>query len=160
MNAVIPQSRYVYGREIAACASWERTVPIFPPFRAPVAISDEQRILSDRELDVFYSFDRVTTYRLPPALRFLLLARQWKQDNFFESSPWRMAAHPAYQAIVGMGAAAVPYILQQLSREADFWFDALTAITEDQPVPPDHAGDIEAMRQDWLQWGREHGYDC
>lgn len=161
MNAVISQNRYAHGREIAPSPSWEPIVPIFPPSRAPVAISDDQRILSSQELDVFYSFDRVTSYRLPPALRFLILAFQWKRDNLFESSPWRMAAHPAYQAIIGMGSAAVPFILQQLSREADFWFEALTAITEEpQVVPPEHAGDVEAMRQDWLRWGREHGYDC
>lgn len=160
MNAVIPQNRYSLGREIAPHPRWEPTVPIIPPSRAPVAISDDQRILSNRELDVFYSFESVTSYRLPLELRFLVLAYQWKRDNLFESSPWRMAAHPAYQCITGMGWQAVPLILQKLSRETDFWFEALTAITGEQPVPPVHAGDMEAMRQDWLHWGREHGYDC
>ena len=57
-------------------------------------------------------------------------------------------------------ARAVPLILCLLAREADFWFEALVAITGEQPVPPEHAGNVEAMRQDWLRWGREHGYDC
>ena len=160
MKPVIQQNRWSHEHGVTPCPSWEPTVPVFPPSRAPVATSDEQRILSSRELDVFYSFDRVTTYRLPPALRFSLLAFQWKRDNLFESSPWRMAMHPAYQCIIGMGWQAVPFILEQLSCEADFWFEALLAITEEQPVPPKHAGDIQAMRQDWLRWGREHGYDC
>ena len=109
---------------------------------------------------MFFSFKPVTSYRLPVEFKFLVLSHQWKQDTLFESSPWRMAAHPAYQRIIGMGRRAVPLILQQLSREADFWFEALGAITEGQPVPPEHAGNLEAMRQDWLRWGRANGYDC
>lgn len=160
MNAVISPNRYLHGREIAPIPTWEPTVPITPSWRAPVGISNEQRVLSRRERDVFLSFYPVTSYRLPLQLRFLMLACKWKQDNLFESSPWRMAAHPDYQRIIGMGQRAVPLILQQLAREADFWFEALVAITDEQPVPPKHAGDVEAMRQDWLRWGREKGYDC
>ena len=160
MNAVIPQTRFLHGREIAPYPSWEQPVPIAPPWRTPVALSDDQGVLSRREREVFLSFDRLTSYRLPLELQFLIFASQWKQDTLFESSPWRMAAHPAYQRIIGMGRRAVPLILQQLRREADFWFEALLAITGEQPVPPEHAGDMDAMREDWLRWGREHGYDC
>lgn len=160
MNAVISQTRFLHGREIAPYQSWEPTVPITPQWRTPVATSDEQGILSRRERDMFFSFKPVTSYRLPVEFKFLLLAYQWKQDNLFESSPWRMAAHPACQHIMGLGRRAVPLTLQQLSREADFWFEALGASTEEQPVPPEHAGNMEAMRQDWLRWGRANGYDC
>jgi len=160
MNAVIPQTRFLHGREIAPYPSWEQTVPIAPPWRTPVALSDDQRVLSHREREVFLSFSRLTSYRLPLAIQFLIFASQWKHDTLFESSPWRMAAHPAYQRIIGMGWRAVPLILQQLRGEADFWFEALVAITGEQPVPPEHAGNMEAMREDWLCWGREHGYDC
>ena len=160
MNAVISPTRFLHGREFVPYPAWEPTVPICPPWRAPVGSSNEQGVLSRRERDVFLSFNLVTSYRLPLEFRFLMLACLWKQDNLFESSPWRMAAHPAYQRIIGMGRPVVPIILQQLAREADFWFEALAAITDEQPVPPEHAGDIEAMRQDWLCWGREQGYDC
>lgn len=160
MNAVISPNRYLHGREIAPLPTWEPTVPITPSWRTPVGVSNEQRVLSRRERDVFLSFNPVTSYRLPLVLRFMMLASLWKKDNLFESSPWRMAAHPAYQRIIGMGRPVVPIILQQLAREADFWFEALAAITDEQPVPPEHEGDIEAMRQDWLCWGREQGYDC
>ena len=43
-------------------------------------------------------------------------------DTLFEFSPWRFAAHPAYQRTIGLGWRVVPIILQQLAREADFWF--------------------------------------
>jgi len=160
MNAVIPQTRFLHGREIAPYPSWEQTVPMGPPWRTPVALSDDQRVLSHREREVFLSFNRLTSYRLPLEIQFLIFASQWKHDTLFESSPWRMASHPAYQRIIGMGWRAVPLILQHLRREADFWFEALVAITGEQPVPPEHAGNMEAMREDWLRWGREHGYDC
>ncbi len=160
MNVVIPQNQCWHRREMAPYPSWERTVPIAPSWCTPIALSDVQQIISQQERKVFLSFDRVTSYRLPLEFQFLMLAIQWKQDNLFESSPWRMAAHPAYQRIIGMGQRAIPLILQLLSRETDFWFEALLAITGEQPVPPEHAGDLEAMRQDWLRWGRDHGYDC
>lgn len=159
MNAVISQTRFLHGREIAPYPSWEQVIPTTLPMRAPVALSDAQRVLSCREREVVLSFYRLTSYRLPLELQFLIFASQWKHDNLFESSPWRMAAHPAYQRIIGMGWRAVPLILRQLDREADFWFEALVAITGEQPVPPEHAGNMEAMREDWLRWGREHGYD-
>jgi len=159
MNPVISSNRYLHGREIAPLPTWEPTIPITPSSRPSVGVSNEQRILSLRERDVFLSFHPVTSYRLPLVFKFATLAWKWKQDNLFESSPWRMAAHPAYQRIIGMGQQAVPLILQQLARETDFWFEALAAITDEQPVPPEHAGDIEAMRQDWLRWGREQGYE-
>jgi hypothetical protein len=63
----------------------------------------EQRGVSRRERDVFLTFDRVTSYRLPLDFQFLLLAVEWKKDNLFESLPWRMTAHPVYQRIIGMG---------------------------------------------------------
>jgi len=160
MNAVIPQTRFLHGREIAPYPSWEQVVPIAPSWRTPVALSDEQRILTRREYEVFLSFDRLTSYRLPLEFQFFRLAVQWKQDTMFESSPWRMAAHPAYQRIIGLGWRAIPLIFCLLAREEDFWFEALVVITGEQPVPPEHAGNVEAMRQDWLRWGREHGYDC
>jgi len=160
MNAVISPTRYLQRRGGATYPSWEPTVPITPTWRASVAVSDEQCVLSRRERDVFLSFNHVTSYRLPLELQFLVLALHWKHDSLFESSPWRVAAHPAYQRIIGMGRRAVPLILQFLSGEPDFWFEALTAITGEQPVPTEHAGNMEAMQQDWLRWGREHGYDC
>jgi hypothetical protein len=160
MNAVISPNRSLHRRDNTAYLFSNLVVPIFPPRRTPVGVSHEQGILSRREHDVFLSFNPVTSYRLPTELQFLMLANKWKQDNVFESSPWRMAAHPAYQRIIGMGQRAVPLILQDLAREADFWFEALVAITDEQPVPLEHAGDMEAMRQDWLRWGRINGYDC
>ena len=85
---------------------------------------------------------------------------RWKAETFFHSSISKKTQHPDYQRIIGMGPAVVPLILHWLKHEPDFWFDALVAITGEQPIPPQRAGDVEAMARDWLEWGRTHGYDC
>ena len=138
MNAVIPQTRFLHGREIAPYPSWEQVIPILPPSGAPVAMSDEQRTIARLESALFLSYNRVSSFRLPLEFHFLVLAAQWKQGSLFESSPWRMATHPAYQRIIGLGRHAVPLILGQLAQEPDFWFEALAAITGEQPVPQEH----------------------
>jgi hypothetical protein len=48
--------------------------------------------------------------------------------------------------------------LQELERRARYWFPALTAITGEQPIPEGHFGNVRAMRDAWLEWGRARGY--
>lgn len=68
-----------------------------------------------------------------------------------------MIAHPAYRAIIALGPDAVPFVLKSLEQEPIHWFEALKEITGQDPVPRHHWGDIRAMRDDWLCWGREQG---
>ncbi len=64
---------------------------------------------------------------------------------------------PEYQGIIGLGAPAVPLILAELHREPAQWFWALKAITDEDPVPPDAAGDIGRMARFWIEWGIRKG---
>ncbi len=73
------------------------------------------------------------------------------------SSTSAMVRHPAYQAIIALGMPVVPLLLRDLQREPVHWFEALEAITGENPVLPAHHGDIPAMADDWLAWGRKHG---
>jgi hypothetical protein len=62
-----------------------------------------------------------------------------------------------------MGASAIPLILKDLSENGpDDWFWALTAITDENPISEDIAGNMPAMTEAWLQWGKSAGYlsDC
>jgi hypothetical protein len=86
--------------------------------------------------------------------RFRVLAQQWKSDCAFLSSTSAMAAHPAYLAIIELGHPVVPLILQDLEKEQVHWFEALKAITGEDPVSPGDWGNIPAMTSDWLAWGR------
>ena len=89
---------------------------------------------------------------------FLRLTQQWRAETVFSSSLTEMAAHPAYQRIIGMGRLALPMIFRDLATEPDHWFWALKAITGCDPVPPSHRGNLEMMAADWLAWGKSRGY--
>ena len=91
--------------------------------------------------------------------KFQSLVEQWKEGTQFASTVLEMAMHPAYQYIIGMGPKVLPYILQRLSREQEHWFWALKAITSEDPVPTASRGNLNKMRDAWLQWGKEKGYE-
>jgi hypothetical protein len=88
--------------------------------------------------------------------QFESLSRQWKAETALLSATPLMVAHPAYQAIIALGPAVVPLLLQDLERESAHWFEALQAITGEDPVSPDQWGQIPAMIAAWLAWGRNH----
>ncbi len=89
-------------------------------------------------------------------LRFAHLAATWKRAIRFESSLARIVTHQAYQAIIGMGVAAIPLILSDLKREGGHWFWALHAITQADPAR--EGDDYESIRSAWLGWGVANGY--
>ncbi len=88
---------------------------------------------------------------------FNTLAKRWRDDTAALSSPTAKAVHPAYQRIIGMGPRALPLILREMKREPDDWFWALTAITGEDPVPPEDAGDMDKMVDAWLRYGEQGG---
>src|SRR5262245_37118040 len=90
--------------------------------------------------------------------RFQRLAAAWHRAVAHHSSSRIRENHPAYQEIISMGQAVVPLLLQDLETNRRHWFTALAVITEARPVPTEHAGNIPKMAEDWLRWGREHGY--
>lgn len=95
--------------------------------------------------------------KLDAGSRFARLASEWKDKSRHLSNTAQMAMLPQYQRIIGMGEAAVPYILEELRREPDQWFWALEAITEANPVPPEAAGKVRLMAQAWIDWGKAQG---
>lgn len=91
--------------------------------------------------------------------RFAKLARKWKAETSVLSNVVKRAMNPSYQSIIGMGDSAVPLILNDLLKNGpDDWFWALTAITGQNPITKDIAGDMNAMTEAWLKWGRDAGY--
>lgn len=84
-------------------------------------------------------------------------ASRWRRQTSSFSSARKKATHPDYQAIVDLGDKAVPLILKELRDWGGHWFWALTAITGDNPVPNDAAGNVRRMRESWLRWGEERG---
>ena len=111
------------------------------------------------ELSHRFSHKPRAAYASTAQHEFLRLSVEWKQATMHWSSVTRMIAHPNYLRIIGLGAISkteiVRLLLQELQDEPDHWFAALTAITGDDPVRPEHSFDdaIEA----WLNWGHERG---
>ena len=77
-------------------------------------------------METLYKVDRKNAaYRYPwlePSdveETFLQLAAQWRRETGMMSLASKMAMHPAYQRIIGMGQPVVPLILRELEREPD-----------------------------------------
>lgn len=90
------------------------------------------------------------------AIEFSNLVREWRKATWANSSISQRVSHPAYLKIIGLGPVAVPMLLKQLRVQPDHWFDALEAITRQDPTPP--GANIHEMRQAWLDWGEMRGY--
>jgi hypothetical protein len=90
--------------------------------------------------------------------KFRRLVKRWKKETAHLSSAARMARHPAYQDIIGMGPQVLPLLLAELQRKPDFWFAALRAVTGEDPVPAESAGRLEETARAWLEWGRSKGH--
>ena len=99
------------------------------------------------------------TNRVAAEQRFNKLAKAWKSETELVSKVSKRVMHPAYQKIIGMGQLAIPLILKDLSENGpDDWFWALTAITDENPITAEMTGNMTAMTEAWLQWGRNAGY--
>jgi len=91
-------------------------------------------------------------------LQFRALADEWRTETRFASSTTQMFLLASYQRIIGLGPRVIPAILRALQREPDHWFWALAALTGENPVRPEDAGNVHAMRGAWIEWGRQRGY--
>ncbi len=83
------------------------------------------------------------------------LATRWEAETEFLSMTPQITGHPAYFEIVGLGFPAVPLILERLKQSTRPWFQALTAMTRENPAA--EAETHSAAAQAWLEWGRGRG---
>jgi hypothetical protein len=105
----------------------------------------------------------VKTKKTAAEQRFKKLAKAWKSATELHSKVTKRILHPAYQKIIGMGEPAIPLILRDLAENGpDDWFWALTAITDENPISKGMSGNMAAMTEAWLQWGKKAGLlkDC
>jgi hypothetical protein len=85
---------------------------------------------------------------------------RWKRETQHWSSVTRALAHPSYLRIVGLaklshGTELERLLLEELEAEPDLWFEALGAITGENPVR--HEYDFDESVNAWLEWGRMKG---
>lgn len=84
------------------------------------------------------------------------LAARWREETEHLSST-DVFTHPDYQRIIGLGSEIVPVILRDLAVTGAHWFWALRAITGENPVRAEDAGNVRRMTVAWLAWGAERG---
>jgi hypothetical protein len=90
--------------------------------------------------------------------RFRRLEAVWESATLYLSDAHKIMEHPAFQEIIGMGEAVVPFMLRDLEKAPRQWVWALPRITGANPVRPEDADDSRMLADAWLRWGREHGY--
>jgi hypothetical protein len=99
---------------------------------------------------------------LPPAetveARFRRLEAAWTAAVGHHSSTTRLISHPAFQEIIRLGPAVVPFMLRDLEERSRLWVWALPEITGANPVAGEDRGNIAKMSAAWLNWARENGY--
>lgn len=87
--------------------------------------------------------------------RFREHATRWRKQTDGFSLARKKANHPDYQAIIDLKWEAVPLVLKELRDRGGHWFWALSAMTGDNPIPREAAGNVSEMRECWLRWGRD-----
>src|SRR3954468_21378689 len=77
--------------------------------------------------------------------RFRRLAAVWEAETMYLSDAHRIIEHPAFQEIVGMGEAAIPFLLRELEKSPSQWVWALPRITGARPVSSSDGGNLRKM---------------
>ena len=93
-----------------------------------------------------------------PEKKFRRLRDEWLADIQYSSSGTEIVSHHAYQSIIDMDSAALPLIIRELREQLGHWFWALFKITGENPVPSEYLGNLEKMREAWLQWADEQSF--
>jgi hypothetical protein len=90
--------------------------------------------------------------------RFSRLAHEWRVGTKHLSSITDISTHWAYQQIIGLGPAVLPFLFRELARTPDHWFWALRAITGQDPVREEDRGRVKRMAIAWLEWASAQGF--
>jgi len=87
------------------------------------------------------------------------LIAQWREETFSISSLTKIYAHPAYQRIMAMGTAGLPFVLRELQNNQGHWFYALKFMAgEDGKDIAAGLNNYEDARAAWLEWGYNNNY--
>ncbi len=129
------------------------------PMEAPhQALSHEAATVEKeyrRVLDIFLV--PVWTSEASVEQQFRRLVNDWEYNTGTSSSVDAIISDEGFLRIVRLGPKVVPMILAELRDKPSLLFVALHEITDEDPVLDEHCGDIIAMTNDWLDWGKQKG---
>ncbi|KKN06954.1 hypothetical protein LCGC14_1072090 [marine sediment metagenome] len=91
--------------------------------------------------------------------RFVELANRWHDETDHLSSASDITNNDTYLKIISMGEAVIPLILLDLRERGGSWYRALRILSDADPVPTEVRGEVPKMKEAWLRWGRDQGYD-
>jgi hypothetical protein len=89
--------------------------------------------------------------------QFKELAKTWREATEGSSLIMRRYAHPSYQAILVLGGKeprVVEWILKDMQKTPDMWFEALRRLTGENPAIDTKTFDDSVKA--WLKWGRNN----
>lgn len=92
------------------------------------------------------------------AEKFQRLVHQWHTETDGLSSPTQITSNQAYLKIIALGPSIIPLILTELEGRGGYWYPALRAITDVNPVPETARGRPRLINEAWLAWGRKQEY--
>lgn len=144
----VSQTVLIFGLGAALSASVFSYGPTFEPSKEQqiMTICSDARIVGGRPAS------GVATQAM-----FRMLSAEWKKQTRTSASDFTtIVMNSSYQRIISLGYDALPLIMAELARESDHWGWALQAITGVNPVPEDAEGDIDAIANAWLGWGRNN----
>src|SRR5205085_10829016 len=91
--------------------------------------------------------------------RVVRLLGTWREQTAYLSSSTRITGHPAYQELMALSPAALPFLFRDLEQSGDGHLTkALATLTGAHPVTADDRGNTRDVAAAWLQWVRENGY--
>jgi|SRR5271165_800646 len=95
---------------------------------------------------------------MPSFAQFQLLYDQYERDCSFKS--YHDYSHPAYNEIVSYGKDAIPFLLKNIDHS---WLPMMALqeiLADNQPyIPEKYWGNHKALKEIWLKWAEENGYD-
>lgn len=78
----------------------------------------------------------------------------WLEETKYSSNIFLTTNHPAHLTMIKLGSQILPLLIEDLQNDSNHWFITLNKITGENPVSQEHIGNVDEMRQDWINWAQ------
>lgn len=86
------------------------------------------------------------------------LRNLWFEETKYSSNVFLTTNHPTHLTLVNLGEQILPFIFRDLQNNTSHWFITLTQITGVNPIEKEHIGNIENMKNDWINWAKANNF--